>query len=913
MPSLRDEITKTLVRFTRKAGTRLSDVDDNRPSSSDRRLTGDYGSYRIVKRLGAGGMGDVYLALDTRLGRHVALKFLSSHLTRDAGFLTRFQQEARTASALNHPNIVTIYDFTEIKGEAILVSEYIEGVTLRSVLDRGALPAANAVHIGIQIASALAAAHAAGIIHRDLKPSNIMIRPDGYVKVIDFGLAKRSVGRDAHGDTAYSNHGNIVGTVDYMSPEQARGLALDGRTDIWSLGAILYEFATGHRPFPGETDSHVIVGILDQNPPPLLAIQQGPAGLADVIGRALEKDRSKRYASAHDMLADLQRVQRQETGEISVSTLQRRPARTRERAIVTVACLALISFFAVWWWAFYGRERVLGPRWFDIASTRRVTFDGDVSNAAISPDGSYLAYVTGFRGAQVLRRFDLATNASTQIGAPVGEYTGLVFSPDSKTLYYVARDTEHEIGRLYAINAIHPQAEPSRLILEDIDGPPAFAPDGAAFVFLRVTRGPSRSVNEIWKGSDRDARNPRRLVSLFATQIDRQFAWMGGAHLAAVTYPSDLRSPTRAHVAIYDSKGNQERLFAPSKLRSLYLPVSLDGGSLLLFSGTPQGALQRHLVQLFLPTGEFRETAADVSGLDSISATANGELLSSVRVDQRSSIWIADSSDLAHARKLTRDVEEVLQLDWTSDGDLIYPSSRTGNVNLTKLSPDGEITSIGAGQECVQNYPKIIPARDLSVYSSNCAHGGDDFNIWTVDLKTGLRKQLTNGNSYDYQPDPSPDGRWIVYTSWSSNVPSVWKLPVSGGLPVRLTHAQGRLPYVSPDGSRVLCQIQEPGGRWQNALISMEDGTVLQRFPTLPIVSVLRWSPDGKALDYTRSKQGQKGIWRYPLDGGQPTQLVSIPEDDISFFAWNRNGTQLAYAISRQQRDVVLFRRRNER
>jgi len=321
-------------------------------------------------------------------------------------------------------------------------------------------------------------------------------------------------------------------------------------------------------------------------------------------------------------------------------------------------------------------------------------------------------------------------------------------------------------------------------------------------------------------------------------------------------------------------------------------------------------------------TGAFHETPTDVVGFDSLSATADSQTLASVRVDQRSSIFTVDSGWSGNGggakapKRVSRDSEYIRQVTWTADSAMIFPSSRTGSVNLARLQSGGSVEPLGAPADCVEAYPEVLADRGLVVYSSNCAHGGDDFNLWTLDLKTGAKRQLTSGTSYDYQPDPSPDGNWIVYTSWSSNVASIWKVPVAGGIPVRLSTIQGRMPYVSPDGQKIVCQIREPRQRWTVAILNIADGAVLDRFPDLPANSAIpvRWSPDGNALDYVKPGPTSLGIWRQAIrgqqrGGGQPIQLSPPTEDPITYFEWNRNGSRLAYIVERQQRDVVLFYR----
>src|SRR6266536_2044527 len=276
------------------------------------------GHYKLSERIGTGGMGEVYLATDIRAGRKAALKLLPMRFTGDAERLKRFQQEARAVVALNHPNILTVYEIGEDHSTYYIASELIEGETLRQRLMRGRMQLSEAVEIAIQVASALAAAHETGIVHRDIKPENIMLRPDGYVKVLDFGIAKLAeqevpvtISTDEAMLLVETNLGSILGTVRYMSPEQAYGAPVDKRTDVWSLGVVLYEMVTGHAPFTGETPGEVMASILGTEPPPLTSyVAHTPAELEQIVSKALYKEREERYQSAHELLEALQSLRR---------------------------------------------------------------------------------------------------------------------------------------------------------------------------------------------------------------------------------------------------------------------------------------------------------------------------------------------------------------------------------------------------------------------------------------------------------------------------------------------------------------------------------------------------------------------------------------------------------------------------
>src|SRR5438094_2708235 len=276
------------------------------------------GHYKILKRIGAGGMGEVYLASDITAGRKAALKLLPTHLTGDAKRLKRFQQEAHAVAALNHPNILTVYEVGADDSVQYIASELIEGETLRQRLGRESMQLSEAVEIAIQVAGALAAAHEAGVVHRDVKPENIMLRPDGYVKVLDFGIAKLAeqevpvtMAEEEAVLLVETHLGSIMGTVRYMSPEQARGAQVDKRTDVWSLGVVLYEMVTGHAPFAGDTPGETMSSILEKEPPPLTNyLAHAPAELQQIISKTLRKEREERYQSAHELLEALQSLRR---------------------------------------------------------------------------------------------------------------------------------------------------------------------------------------------------------------------------------------------------------------------------------------------------------------------------------------------------------------------------------------------------------------------------------------------------------------------------------------------------------------------------------------------------------------------------------------------------------------------------
>src|SRR6478736_1407223 len=320
------------------------------------------GHYKISKRIGTGGMGDVYLATDITAGRRAALKLLPTRFTSDAERLKRFQQEARALVGLNHPNILTVYEIGEDHSTHYIASELIEGETLRQRLMRGRIEVGETVDVAIQVANALVAAHETGIVHRDIKPENIMLRPDGYVKVLDFGIAKLAeqqvpltTPRDEALSLVETNLGSILGTVRYMSPEQACGGQVDNTTDIWSLGVVLYEMVTGNAPFTGDTPKEVMSAILETEPAPLTHyVAHAPAELQQIINKTLRKDHEERYHNAHELLESLKHLRRKLEFEAELKRSTATPPRLRwtrlPAALVLGLLVAAIAVTVPYYW-----------------------------------------------------------------------------------------------------------------------------------------------------------------------------------------------------------------------------------------------------------------------------------------------------------------------------------------------------------------------------------------------------------------------------------------------------------------------------------------------------------------------------------------------------------------------------------
>jgi serine/threonine protein kinase len=451
--------------------------------------------------------------------------------------MSRFVQEARTASSLSHPNVAHIYEIEEIEGTHFIAMEFVEGDTLRQRIVAMSLELTEVLDIAIQIATALSAAHEAGVVHRDIKPENIIVRRDSYIKILDFGIAKlteRSSATDLEATTAmvHTHPGTVMGTVGYMSPEQARGQAVDIRTDIWSLGVVIYEMITGHLPFQGSTNSDVIASILQKDPPPLARYsREVPEALEWIVTKALTKQRDERYQTAREILADLRRVRQKLTTQdgvepsvpqtsvenVRVSTSSDRytvgktmqigavdqtvpsdlvPASIpskRYKTVIVAAFLGLVVLVGIVAISVYRHSKSNEPAPASpTMKITRLTTGGKISAAtvigvtAINSDGRYIVFVTAEQGKQSLWVRQLSTNNLLQIVPPVqGYYTGNIFSLDGEFVYFSRIDAENPLGALYQVSVLGGTV---RRLLSHIDGPITFSPDGRRIAFVRNDR-----------------------------------------------------------------------------------------------------------------------------------------------------------------------------------------------------------------------------------------------------------------------------------------------------------------------------------------------------------------------------------------------------------------------------------------
>jgi len=915
------------------------------------------GSYEVISFISRGGMGEVYLAEDKRLGRKVALKLLPASFTTDADRLRRFEQEARAASALNHPNIITIYEIRQAAGSHVIATEFVEGETLRHRLSRASLSLSEALNIAIQVADALSAAHKAGIVHRDIKPENIMLRPDGYVKVLDFGLAKLSeqaspaVAAEAPTIQVRTGSGIVIGTAGYMSPEQARGLSVDNRSDIFSLGAVIYEMIARRKPFQGDTPSDTLASILKTEPAPLSRVAPDtPRELARIVTKALQKDREERYQVVKDLWLDLKALkqelefqnkldrsanfdgdgaetttlvpgaptatlsgpratlQRSAIGNISES-ISIEIKKHKAGAVLLLAAIVLLvtaGGFGVYKWL-YRREPV--ARFWDVRLTR-LTNSGNAIDATISPDGKYIVYVLSDRSQQSLyiRQVSTANDKLIVPPAPVG-YFGITFSPDGTELYYAIK-ANLDVGTLYRIPVLG--GTPVK-VLEKIDGPISFSPDGKQFVLIRGGYpNPGESALVIANTDGSGERNlvvkkpPQGFAPIFFTGP----SWSPDGKIIAASVATIGGRSKVVGVSVADGSERDLSTDAwPFSARVQWLP---DMSGLLVVAGDTAGAAM--LWHVSYPDARIRRVTNDLNSYRAIGLTQDGKMFATVQSQGLVNLWLVPEGDATKGISLpTGNVgfysSSGNNVSLVSDGRIAYASNEGGNADIWIADSDGNNRKQLTTNNAVNFSPVVSADRRYIVFVSG---QNNKKNIWRMNIDGSNPVRLTSG-LFESFPSVSPDGRWIVYTALEDAKPTLWKISIDGGTPVRVTDHAVTAATISPDGRLIALSYPDshdplaPPNRM--AVIPFEGGAPLKTFEvasTRTVSTIVQWSADGKSLLYSMNANNVSNIWSQPIEGGPPKQITNFKEMLITGFALSHDGKQLACTRGNLFRDAVL-------
>jgi len=860
------------------------------------------GPYEVLSPLGAGGMGEVYRARDPRLGREVAVKILPAGYSSDPERLRRFEQEAHATAALNHPNILAVFDIGRQDESPYIVSELLDGETLRDRLHAGALPVQKVIDYALQLLRGLAAAHDRGIFHRDLKPENIFVTRAGQIKILDFGLAKLTVPESDGVDVlsakptmeAATGRGMILGTMGYMSPEQLRGQPGDARGDLFSFGVVLYEMLSGRRPFGGKTTADTISAVLREDPPELIATGRDvPPALERIVRHCLEKDPVARFQSARDVEFNLESL------SILASPSRSRitSAGGRKTWLIAGALVLLVAGFATWAAFTRSRQTVQNPL-SDAQFTPLTNLQGTETDPAISPDGKFVAFISDRSGT-----FDIwliqadgssiANLTQGRIGDARGPLRAIGFSGDGSQVW--SAGTPDRRLMLWPLIGGAPHN-----FLDEHAAEVAWSPDGARLVYHTWEPGDPVFV------ADRNGTNPRQIVQNAPGLHNHYPAWSKDGRWIYLV----RGRPATSEMDLWRISPDGRELEQLTHLNTdVAYPTPINDRTILFVAHNEDGA-GPWLWTFDMVTRTSRRLSSGLEQYAALAITADGQRLAANVVNPSVSLWSVPIADRVVEEK---EVETFplptvrAQAPRFGGGSLFYLSSRDGADGLWSYR-DGQALEIWNGSGGALRSPPAVSADGKSVAFALKRNGKQQMHVMRAE---GTRLEpLSTEVDVRGAASWSPDGKWIVTAGSDREGAGLFKLPVDGGPPVRIAKGPFLDPVWSPRGDLIVyCGTQV---FTLTPLLAVHPDGTPEKLPEIKVQREgerARFLPDGSGLVYMLgSTLAGQDFWLLDLSTMRSRRLTRLSNPAVMrTFDITPDGSRIIFDRLRENSDIMLI------
>lgn len=908
-PELRSEVESLLLAntgagdFIREPAVHLADPSESEmPSLAGTTL----GHYKIEKSIGRGGMGEVYLAMDMKLHRRVALKKLPDRFIAEPGFQKRFQNEARSAATLNHPNVATIYSVEESEGVPFITMEFVDGKTLDELTPAGGVELRRFFEWFIQLAGALRHAHERGLTHRDIKPGNIMISSSGVPKILDFGLAQTapsSLSMSAI-SASITVPGQVMGTPSYMSPEQAEGKDVDHRSDIFSFGVVMYEALTGVRPFRGDSQAELVSNLLRSEPAAVSDLRpEVPHLVARLVMRCLAKrrrDRPQNMQEVRTILSEARAMMKAGTSTLSFGRRLYEEA-SAGSALWRIAAVLLVVLASISGWYFFPRVS-RSPINFENMAIRRLSQSRNVVFAQVSPDGRSVAYNTieeNENRSLWIRRIDDRNALRVLDSSPVQFWGGLTFSPDASQIYYITAERAARHGTLYRVSSL---GGPPRKLVDTVNDLGSLTPDGKRIIYVRYGE-----PTAILSANSEDGGDEQVLRTAEGTNLFRDpHVSPDGRNLFFIELERpdgiELWSLKQMDLATRE----ETTVIAPQRERLNEIAFTANSDGFLLNAADPTSNIAQ-LYYVSLPDGGRVRITNDLNSYFGVSVDQDGtKVISSQRMDEKR-VWTGRLDAPGEMRPASPEANVHLKVDWTPDGKIVFDAYDNNRPHIWKCGADGTDCQQLTSNDSDDFQPAV--SRDGRYIAFTSFRGGLN-QVWRMNLDGSNQVLLANVEGSTSGPRFSPDGR-EVYFYWNRSHERVLaKVPADGG-PVVETEMLSEAHWaISPDGSTAAYTFwDEAAGRPKAALRRLAEEAPFAVLDLSPAF-IFKWRPDGKALLYRErvaAENPDSTVLEWLIGEERPRVLMNFEPDHVIDLSFSPDGSRVAVIRGRLVSDAVML------